>query len=60
MSVEIAIYFSIEISNWLVISNFQYFSILKSSLFFQFIFIIKRKVIRIINTNDLIVEASEK
>ena len=43
-----------------MISNFQYFSISKSSLFFHFIYNIKRKVIQIINTNDLIVEASGK
>ncbi len=52
MSVEIAIYFSI--------SNFKYFSIEKCSLFLQFIYNIKRKVIQIINTNDLIVKARGK
>jgi hypothetical protein len=52
MSVEIAIYFSI--------SNFQYFSFEKCSLFFKFIYNIKRKVIQIINTNDFIVKASGK
>jgi hypothetical protein len=38
----------------------SYLKILKSSLFFQFIYNIKRKATQIINTNDLIVKASGK
>ena len=43
-----------------MIYNFQYFPILNLHSFFQFIYNIKRKLIQIINTNDLIVEASGK
>jgi hypothetical protein len=58
MSVEIAIYFSIETGYWFLIFNTFLFTNLPS--FFQFLYNIKRKVIQIINTNDLIVAASGK
>jgi hypothetical protein len=43
-----------------LISNFNTFLFKNLPSFFQFIYNIKRKVIQIINTNDLIVEANEK
>jgi hypothetical protein len=55
-----SITFHLNLSNWLVIYNFQYFSILNLHSFLKFIYNIKRKLIQIINTNDLIVEASGK
>ncbi len=43
-----------------MISNFQTFLFKNLPSFFQFIYNIRRKVLQIINTNDLIAEASGK
>jgi hypothetical protein len=52
MSVEIAIFFPFLIFNTFLLKNVP--------SFFKFIYYIKRKVIQIINTNDLIVKTSGK